>query len=124
MVVMAKRFGSKYRLQALSIERITSAWEDAVTAISRHERLSGRKPKLRPGTLLNALVLRFLEDLDEESRVAYAAEALSRLDEFMEGDGPPLASPEPRTSSADPYDRVAHSVPRDGSSKPRTKKSG
>jgi hypothetical protein len=68
---------SDNRLQALSVPEITEAFEDAAVAISRVHEFNGRK--LKPGPLLNAIVLRFLE-MDEGERGAFAGESLARLE--------------------------------------------
>ncbi len=79
MASMAK-LKSRYRLQGLSVNAITTPYEEAVIRVAQSHQFSGHK--LRPGPLLSALVLHFLE-MEEEARMAFAGRALARLEAFL-----------------------------------------
>lgn len=72
-----RRFTTTYRLQGLSIPEIAGEFEETTVRLGRTHNFNGRK--LKPGPLLNALVLRFLE-MTEEERARIAGESLAKLE--------------------------------------------
>lgn len=83
MPVMRK-LAKEYRLQADSIGEITDAFDAAVKKLVRTHGLTfgARNFKLRPGPLLNALILWFVE-LPEEQRRKLAVDSVARLERFL-----------------------------------------
>jgi hypothetical protein len=75
-----RTFTSDYRLQGFSTREIAESWEDAATRVGRRFKFDGRKVK--PGPLLNALVLWYL-GLDEAARLRLAGHALANLEVFL-----------------------------------------
>ncbi len=76
-----KMFRKTYRLQADSIKEIGGAYEESAVRVSHAVRFRGNK--LRPGPLLNALVLAFVE-MTEEEQERVAQLAVKRLEDVMD----------------------------------------
>lgn len=78
---MSRDLTDSYKLQTPSIPEIKDAFDGAAKQIARGVAFRGRK--LRPGPLLNAVVLHFLS-LDEAERVRIAVENLAILETLLE----------------------------------------
>lgn len=75
-----RAFTKEFRLQALSLEGITEAFDDATRTIAKNHKFLRRK--LKPGPLLNALVLSFL-NMPEDARESVAAKAIAELEYYL-----------------------------------------
>jgi hypothetical protein len=114
---------STHRLQALSVPEITDEIERLVMRYGREVKFQGRK--LRPGPLLNAIVLHFirLPEAEQAHIIAGAVRELEALladDDRAEGDrptGPGL------TASLDVTDRI-EDEPEDEATPKRRRRSG
>jgi hypothetical protein len=78
-----------HRLQALSVPEVTDRLEDLLHRVGRTLKFRGHK--LRPGHVLNAVVLHFLSQSEEEQDRALAG-SLSRLEAILGDDGPRAAA--------------------------------
>lgn len=84
---------AKYRLNGHSIPEVTSGLEGACAELNSILRFNGRK--LKPGPLLNAIVLQFINMSGEQQR-EFAKTGLRRLEALLEQDGP-IEDNEPAT---------------------------
>lgn len=82
-IAIMRKFEKAFRLQADSCEEIAAEFSEVAAKLGR--RIKFDRYKLRPGPLLNALVLEFLL-LSEEQREIRADVVMARLEAFMRGD--------------------------------------
>lgn len=75
-----RSFTSTYRLQGLSVPEIAGEFEEATLRVGRRFQFNGKK--LKPGPLLNAIVLWYLR-LPEDERVRFSGEWIARLEESL-----------------------------------------
>lgn len=71
---------TKHRLQGLSVRELVREFDVAATEVGTEKDFLGRK--LKPGPLLNALVLHFLS-LDKESRLRFGNVWVARLELYL-----------------------------------------
>jgi hypothetical protein len=110
---MSTNLGRTWRLQADSAREIALAFEHAALDLA-HLKFRGRK--LRPGPLLNALVLAWC-DLPPSERERFAVTAIARLDSVLSsGEGQSVGASEGVRVEVPPLN--AH-VPAPAASSPR-----
>ena len=95
------------RLQSDSLAEVTMGFEQSVLDLSSQLRFQGRK--LRPGPLLNAIVLWFNEQADED-KARIARIGLTRFEALLADDEPKETQFELTTSTAR-KDSAGHAVP-------------
>lgn len=103
---MSQKLSPEYRLQGYSTEELVNAWELRATGICHGRKLNGRK--LKPGPLLNALVLWFMS-LDSAERTRIVDKALPMLEEHLTNRPDPPAEEETPPRPAVP---VVNSAPK------------
>src|SRR4051812_33998384 len=77
---------SEYRLQALSVPDVTEPFERCVLDMARSEVFLGRK--LKPGPVLNALVMHFL-DMQATERDRIVGRYLRKLETVLDAEPTP-----------------------------------
>lgn len=98
-----RKLSPDYRLQGYSTEDLVNEWEIKATGICHGRKLLGRK--LKPGPLLNALVLWYMA-LDRAEQNGIATQAVAMLEAHLNEPG--HAGPQPET----PHIPVVNSAPK------------
>lgn len=80
MAITTRKLSPEFRLQGYSTADLVNEWELKATGICHGRKLLGRK--LKPGPLLNALVLWFMA-LDRGEQNAIATQAMEMLENHL-----------------------------------------
>lgn len=83
-ITAMRSLSTSHRLQGFSLPEILRQWEGTCINLGAGVTVNGRK--LKPGPMLNALVLAFIHDLSPEQQWDLARKGVERLEAMMAND--------------------------------------
>lgn len=89
---MSRKLSPDFRIQAYSTEELVNEWESTATGLCQGRKLLGLK--LKPGPLLDGIVLWFLEQ-GREDREQIVSEAVRLLEKHLEEPEAEVKPPHP-----------------------------